>query len=430
MRIKTLELNHFRSARHLKIELDANLNVFVGVNGVGKTTVLDASASMLSWAVARLQASDLDGSNIREIDILNSKFYSHMSMVCEVVDGNGQEVGVEWRIVQTRRGRNPKEKPGDAPIAPELRPLDYWADVIRDNIGATNAEYNLPLFVYYPVNRAVLDIPLKIRTPHQFDLLEAYDDALSGGANFRHFFEWYRDREDLENENRSDQDTFAPDRQLDVVRNAIRAFLPGISTISVKRNPLRMEIYKDGEKLRVDQMSDGEKCLFAMIGDLARRLAIANPVLDNPLEGTGVVLIDEIDLHLHPQWQRMVIPQLRETFPNCQFLVTTHSPHVVTHVKPDDSLFLLSRGTWGLECVRATEFYGKSAERVLEDLMGLSTTRPTEVAQRLTDIYLDISQTHLEDAKKKILSLRDDIGEDSELMKADVLIKRKEIIGK
>jgi predicted ATP-binding protein involved in virulence len=62
-------------------------------------------------------------------------------------------------------------------------------------------EVNLPVFVYYPVNRAVLDIPLRIREKHRFDLLSAYDESLTSGANFRTFFEWFREREDLENEN-------------------------------------------------------------------------------------------------------------------------------------------------------------------------------------------------------------------------------------
>ena len=78
--------------------------------------------------------------------------------------------------------------------------------------------------------------------------------------------------------------------------------------------------------------------------DLARRLAIANPWLgENALEGEGIILIDEIDLHLHPQWQRRVLPALTQTFPNCQFIVTTHSPQVLSEV-PGESVFILENG--------------------------------------------------------------------------------------
>lgn len=117
-----------------------------------------------------------------------------------------------------------------------------------------------------------------------------------------------------------------PDPHLEAVREALRQFLPEFDNLTVRRNPLRMEVEKNGERLTVNQLSDGEKCLIALIGDLARRLAIANPVLRNPLDGEGVVLIDEIDLHLHPKWQRLVVPKLRTVFPNCQFVISTHSP--------------------------------------------------------------------------------------------------------
>jgi len=168
---------------------------------------------------------------------------------------------------------------------------------------------------------------------------------------------------------------------------------------------------------------------MAMVGDLARRLAIANPWLENPLEGEGVVLIDEIDLHLHPAWQRTLVPTLMEAFPRCQFLITTHSPHIVTHVHPEH-LFLLTLTDKGLESVRPTESYGKSAERILEDLMGLETTRPADVAMDIHQIYKQIDQGLFDAAKDSIRQLQSRIGQDPEQVKAGVLITRKELLGK
>jgi predicted ATP-binding protein involved in virulence len=78
-----------------------------------------------------------------------------------------------------------------------------------------------------------------------------------------------------------------------------------------------------------NQLSQGEKSLI-LVGDIARRLAMMNPKLDNPLLGKGIILIDEIDMHLHPQWQRSIIQRLQTTFPNCQFILTTHSPLVIS----------------------------------------------------------------------------------------------------
>jgi predicted ATP-binding protein involved in virulence len=317
-----------------------------------------------------------------------------------------------------------------------LQDLNKYTKGIRKKITETSEQVNLPLFVYYPVNRSVLDIPLRIREKHSFNLLAAYDNALTSAANFRTFFEWFREREDLENENRKyryallkPDDYQFPDRQLKAVRSALAQFLPEFSNLTVRRNPLRMEVEKNKKRLTVNQLSDGEKCLIAMIGDLARRVAIANPVSRDPLNGYGIVLIDEIDLHLHPKWQRIIVPKLIRVFPNCQFIISTHSPHIITHVQPE-SLFLLKLTDSGIVAEKPNESYGKNVDRVLKDLMALDTTRPDEVAAKIHEVFLSISRGRLDEARKRISALKQSIGDDPELVKAEVLIKRKEIIGK
>ena len=109
-----------------------------------------------------------------------------------------------------------------------------------------------------------------------------------------------------------------------------------------------MEVRKEENVLNVGQLSEGEKCTLALAGDLARRLAIANPGMAEPLNGTGVVLIDEIDLHLHPGWQQEIVHNLLGTFPNCQFIVTTHSPQILTTLRAENIRMLLrdEKGVW------------------------------------------------------------------------------------
>jgi predicted ATP-binding protein involved in virulence len=198
-----------------------------------------------------------------------------------------------------------------------------------------------------------------------------------------------------------------------------------------------MEIKKNGKGLTIDQLSDGEKCMMAMVGDLARRMAIANPVRENPLDGDGVVLIDEIDLHLHPKWQHMLVSRLVEVFPNCQFIISTHSPHVITHVHPEN-LYVLKQTEAGVIAERPSESYGKTVDRVLEDLMGLATTRPDKVTKSLQELYELISLGQLEQAKQLLAVMTGEvdgdpdllIGSDPDLVKAEVWIKRKESIGR
>jgi len=120
---------------------------------------------------------------------------------------------------------------------------------------------------------------------------------------------------------------------------------------------------------------------------------------------------------------------LTEVFPRCQFLVSTHSPHVMTHVQPEN-LFLLRQTDTNLAADRPSESYGKNVDRILEDLMGLETTRPDSVSEKLQDIYVLIDQENLDTAKARIDELKIKIGEDPDLVKASVLIRRKELIGK
>lgn len=372
MHIHKLKLERFRGAQYLLLELHERMNVFVGMNGAGKSSILDATAILLSWFVNRIKHSGASGRPITETDIKNGESSARLEITL-----NKNDSSTVWNIARLRKGHSKKD------VASVLTSVSETARQIQSDISTNNGHVNLPLFAYYPVNRAVLDIPLRIREKHSFDLLSAYDDSLASGANFRTFFEWFREREDLENEARRDQQTIFsdinrakfPDPQLEAVREALARFMPDYKNLTVRRNPLRMEVEKQGARLTVNQLSDGEKCLMAMIGDMARRMAIANPRGDNPLEGEAVFLIDEIDLHLHPKWQRLVIPQLIKVFPACQFLISTHSPHVITHVQPEN-LFLLNMTQEGLKYLRPSDSYGKTVERVLEDLMGLETTRP------------------------------------------------------
>ena len=424
MHVHELTLTCFRGAKQLPLELHDRLNVFFGVNGSGKTSILDASAILLSWFVNRIKHEGSSGRPILEPDIRNGEASATIEMICYY-----QKNYFAWNIVKTRTGYKRE-------AASILIPLAIVAKQVQSKISESNGLTNLPLFAYYPVNRAVLDIPLRIKERHSFDLLSAYSDSLTGGANFRAFFEWFREREDLENENRKYAELLIkpegfqfPDLQLEAVRAALMLFMPDFTNLTVRRNPLRMEVEKNGKPLTVNQLSDGEKCLMALVGDLARRMSIANPARENPLEGEGVILIDEIDLHLHPKWQRMIIPKLLEVFPNAQFIISTHSPHVITQVQPE-SLFLLKQTDSGIVAEQPTESYGKSVERILEDLMGLETTRPDEVSVKLHDIYSSIDQNHIEEARRSIAVMKEEIGEDPELMKAEILIRRKEIIGK
>ena len=424
MKINKIVLSGFRGIRDMKLEFTDRVNVLVGANGAGKSSILDAIAILLSWFPARIRHASGSGRKITDLEINNR---THQAIITIYISIGRNDIS--WTLAKTKKGLIGRGvKSNLAAMAQIVK--EYQRDIQQaENTCA------LPLLVYYPINRAVFDIPLRIRGKHEFGILEAYDDSLTSGSNFRTFFEWFRNREDLENENRKYRHVFLkpegwqfPDPQLETVRKAFDQLLPGFYEVTVRRNPLRMTVNKNDEELRIDQLSDGEKCLMAMVGDLARRLAIANPNADNALNGRGIVLIDEIDLHLHPAWQRMVISNLHKTFPNCQFIVSTHSPQIISHVDAE-SLFLLSQTSDGIKCSKANESYGKNTDRILEDLMRVDA-RPHEIKLQLKDLYQTIERGELDRAKSTVARMKEIIGDDPELTKAGVLIRRKELIGK
>lgn len=224
--------------------------------------------------------------------------------------------------------------------------------------------------------------------------------------------------------------TFGQGRELQQVAKAIERFIPEYTNIRVTRIPKpHMLVNKNGTTFRLDQLSDGEKNMIAMIGDIARRLSISNPDLEEPLHGYGIILIDEIDLHLHPLWQRTIITNLVKVFPNCQFIITTHSPQVISHVKAEH-IFLLTQKNNRMQISKAIESYGQSTNRLLEDILDVDS-RPTEIKAELKKLYDLISDNKLDEAKKLMNVLEKTIeGREPELVKANVLIKRREVLGK
>lgn len=429
MKVKRLKINSFRGIGDLTLEFDqTEPTVFIGINGVGKSSILDCLAILLSLFMELIQHPPSIERRLRSRhEIRNRRLFSGQDITNGCTDTSNEitiSLGLEevsWSLsrLQTRRSGYTSENP---------KALEAVVEEIYRQ-WRRSPESNIPLTVYYPVNRAVLDIPLEIPEEHLFKQIDAYAQALEGvQIGFGSFFQWFRALEDLENEERRDDPGYR-NRQLEAVRQAIYSLLDGFSNLRVRRSPLRMTVTKQGQELIVNQLSDGEKGLLALVGDLARRLAIANPGLADPLQGSGVVLIDEIELHLHPKWQREIIPALTRTFPNCQFIVTTHSPQVISEVKPE-GIYILERTDEGIIAQRPDSSYGRDSNRILEDLMD-TPARPQEIKESLLELFRLIAKGDLDTARQLHQKIADEIGADEpELVGASVSIRRREILGR
>jgi predicted ATP-binding protein involved in virulence len=419
MKIESLSMENFRGIEELTLDFNKDEPiVLIGINGVGKSSILDCISMLLRFLVERIyHTSGSRGTFFQKKDIKNEHKLSRNSIKL-ILNSQEGEMHCDVRVVDQAIGNLNK---------PSLS-LGLTIEDLRAKIDQ-GVQINLPLAVYYSVNRSVLNIFLESSQDFQFNQTNAYENAISDkNIDFRDFFEWFRNREDLEAEYLRDQKTYE-DSQLKVTRKAITSMLPGFSRVRVRRSPLRMTVEKHAEELIINQLSDGEKCLLALVGDLARRLAIANPGLPDPLQGTGVVLIDEIELHLHPGWQYEIIPALTRTFPNCQFIVTTHSPIVLSQVKPE-GIFCLEKRDGKVIAYHPDSSYGRDINQIVEDLMGVPS-RPVQFQQKILELFRLIDAGDLNGARQKREELANEMGADEpELVKANVSIRRKEILNK
>jgi predicted ATP-binding protein involved in virulence len=190
-----------------------------------------------------------------------------------------------------------------------------------------------PVYAHYGVDRAYINPPLRRRGyEEEASRIEALRGSLEGRNNFNAAFKWFdsRELEELRLQRDKGPDFRLPD--LLAVRMAIESLFPDCKDVRIDVGPLRLTVLKEGYRWSLDELSDGYKTLLALVVDLAARYARANPKMPNPLEASGVVLIDEIDLHLHPAWQKRVVADLLRTFPNTQFILTTHSPFILEAV--------------------------------------------------------------------------------------------------
>lgn len=436
MYVKCLKMQNFRGISDLTLDFESNQpTVFIGINGVGKSSILDCLAILFSRLLARIQHEPLANKSViarlrKQKDLANGKHFNDRDLKnnsqssynkIEILLSDSQSL--TWSLEISREGRDLIRKFDTAQ-------LNEYADRVREQYHKKLKE-NIPLTVYYSIHRYVLKVDLEFQEGTISRQIDAYENSLTkNNVNFASFFQWFRLIEDLENEERRDDIEYR-DRKLEAVRKAIYSMLgeQQFSKLRVRRSPLRMTIEKQGQELSVNQLSDGEKGLLAMVGDLARRLAIANPGLDDPLQGSAVVLIDEIEQHLHPAWQRRVIPNLTKTFPNCQFIVTTHSPQVISQVQPE-SIYILQNVDDNIIAKRPESSFGRDSNRILEDLMGVAE-RPQEIKDRLLELFRVIDAGDIEQAKTIRRELARDIGEDEpEFVRADILMRRREILNR
>ena len=361
MRIRELRLTNFRvHAEPPPFIFAEHFTVIAGVNGRGKTALLDGLALLCSRLLPLVSPARSGYRAITPSEVTLG------ATVCELqMKVNCAGIPLDYGISYERERRRLRSTKLSSSVKQEVRRA--YGDPNRADDAA-------PLAVYYTTDRAGYRLPKKLPAEIPRGQAAAYTGALfNRTVNFRDFMARYRSAIVLEGEQRRLNPNFLGDRAVAAISAAVTAFLGGFDNLRVQEQPLRLLVDKRGTSLDLSQLSDGERSFLALICDLGRRLALANPdreVLANPLHGAGVVLIDELELHLHPRWQREVCQKLRDTFPSVQFIVTTHSPFVIQSLRPGE-LINLDPDEFG-------EYADKSIEDIAENVMGVEVPQRSE----------------------------------------------------
>ncbi|WP_065218606.1 MULTISPECIES: AAA family ATPase [Butyricimonas] len=369
MKIKSISIEYFRGLNDVDIqEFDEHVNLFVGVNGAGKSSILDAMSLVFSWYTARMLSAKGRGRDIPKDDI---SLHSPNGCTIELGIGNDNI----WKLYRSLKYYKMDKS--------DLSSMNQVVFQLRENLDNVPGS-SIPIVAHYGVNRVIPNkYPRLPRGKNLYSQLDVYKNALSGGQLFSDFFNWFRLSEDYENEQYKENKLYR-DHGLEAVRRCMSIVMPEYSNMKVSRRPLALTMKKGDETFRLNQLSDGEKCYISLVCDIARRLAIANPNGD-PLSGEGIILIDEIDLHLHPKWQQTVVSRLVKTFPNCQFFITTHSPIVASDV--DGKVFGIKNG----EIVPQRTF-GKLSSSILSSVFDVSMARSLFVQSIIDSAYDAISE--------------------------------------
>lgn len=410
MRIDRISLTNMRlvgeQTKELVLDSTKNVVILLGDNGFGKTTILDAMATIMAPysaqfpGIADYQLSDLDVHINRQ-----GRRAKFLTVEAELSDN-----GIVMRSVRYRKGTQ-------TPPKANYEQMKQIAIAKKNAILAGEQNVELPLFAYYGTGRGQFQVPERRRGFQQaFERWDCYKSAINPETDFKRFFGWFDLMEDQERRDREKlRDFNYKSPVLNAVRRALSEIVTSYRNPRIETRPLRFimdRVDQDGSthELRIEQLSEGYKIVIAMVADLAARMAEANPDMDNPLNSTGIVLIDEVDLHLHPRWQRDILSQLTKVFPNIQFVVSTHSPVIVVGAAEIAQVINLNKINEDENLIYDHTYISNVGQVLLSDLFGLNYLYSPEWDEKIEERNSLLSKQELtEDEKKRLAELDEEM---------------------
>jgi predicted ATP-binding protein involved in virulence len=370
MRIDTIELKNFRGFESYRRDFNAEVNVIVGENGTGKTALLKAialgvGAFLLAFGDKSVRKIELDDAHRIPEDSSDGAATVPVYPVELKFEGNVFNKPLRWER-EFRNGNSVRalklKKAVEEHTQPRRDPPETW-----------------PLIAYHGTERRWVQMRsnASVETKGSQPRRSAYANCLAAASDEKRFLDWFKAMEWVAFQEKKEPVA------LRVVRVALQALVPGCVDLRYRSKEGELvALFDDGRRLPNSMLSDGFAAMLGVTADLAWRCAVLNPHLGERAtqETPGVVLIDEIDLHLHPNWQRRVVGDLRRIFPKVQFFLTTHSPFIVQSLRAGEVVAL--SGPAHLDKAP----FKQGVEEVAEGVLGVTDVARSERFREMEEV--------------------------------------------
>lgn len=452
MKLKEICLKNFRCYEDLTVLLDEKLTVLVAPNGQGKTAILDAISIALWSFIGQFDLSSDKNSrknhNITIDDIrvtpeggiswIEKEFYFAPAKMRPNLDT--QIIATNFDNLKWIKYRDSLKSYSKTKEKGDYRFLHAQAKELQNSSSIT-----LPMFAYYGTGRLWNEMRLTTKsklTDKNFIRTFAYMDCLNPASSYKQFVDWFKNCENefhrYTKENILNGKFFDEMPSLKAVQAPLKVIRDSIHTCFDSVVGWSFPSYSDSHQdiilisklgtLKLSQLSDGIQNVFGMVADIAYRCYLLNSHLgENAAKKTeGIVLIDEIDMHLHPEWQQVILRDLQTAFPNLQFIVTTHSPQVLSTVKKEH-IRIIRDGK--LEDVLSNT-YGEISGDVMYRVQGVNPRPPIEEREDLDKLTLWVDSGRYDDEVTSLLNqLIDKLGSENEaIIRIQRSIKRQQIL--
>lgn len=413
MRLATLTVENFRCFENCSLSFHPQLNVFVGGNGSGKTAFLFACRSAIGailngFPIKWTEQAALSEYDLRyNFDISTNKFNRQSELS---INFTTNEPELSGKRILRKRELGQKSK-GSFKVTGDVV---NWTKELSKNIANGN-DIDLPVLLFLGTERFKIERKEYDRTTLD-DRFEGYFNAMNGKSATHKFEKWFFNRDVGAFQNKQQQ--LGRDfTDIELLRNAVREFYPNADRIYYNFDVEQLVlVLKSGEHKPLRDLSDGERFMFLTCITIAYYCIQLNGYLgeDCLKKSTGVVMIDEVDLHLHPKWQREIVPLLLTTFPKIQFIITTHSPQVIGSVNKE-SLFLIQ----DFQIAPAdVPIQGRDSNSILNEVFA-DPGRDIKQQEQLNLFYETLAGNNFNKAEEQLKQLIDNWGEnDTSIIRA------------